>query len=113
MDGSEYQETINAEVRARRAAMNVLDVGDGASLRQIKRAWRKRCLETHPDRNPGDPDAERKFRLVNCAYSLLTDGIPCGELLTQDAEPERSPSHSRYDLSSHWGFYLWWRETFF
>ncbi len=113
MDGSEYQEVIAAEVRARRVAMNVLGVGERASLHQIKRAWRRRCLETHPDRNSGDPDAERRFRLVNCAYRLLTDGTPCDDLLTQGAEPERPPRRSKHDLSNPWGFYLWWRETFF
>ena len=113
MDDLEYQETIAVEVRARRVAMNLLGVGESASLRQIKRAWRKRCLETHPDRNPGDSDAEKKFRLVNCAYRLLTDGTPCEELLTEGAEAERPLLRGRYNISNAWGFYLWWRETFF
>jgi preprotein translocase subunit Sec63 len=113
MDGLEYQEIITAEVRARRTAERVLGVDESASLREIRRAWRKRCLETHPDHNPDDPDAERKFRLVNCAYRLLTDGSPCDELLTQGAKVERTPLHGRYNIFNAWGFYLWWRETFF
>jgi len=112
-DGLEYQETLAAETQARRVAMNVLGVGESASLRQIKRAWRKRCLETHPDRNLDNPDAERQFQLVNCAYRLLTDGTPCDELLTQGVEGERPPLRSRYNVSNAWGFHLWWRETFF
>jgi len=113
MNGSEYQKIITDEARARRAARRVLGVAESASLRQIRRAWRKRCLETHPDRNPGNPEAEREFRLVNCAYRLLTDGTPCDELLTQGAEAEPTPLRGRYNILNAWGFYLWWRETFF
>jgi len=113
MDGFEYQEALTREARARRKAMDVLGVAESASLRQIRRAWRKRCMETHPDRHAGDPEAEEEFRLVNCAYRLLANGTPCDDLLTQAAEPERPPTHSRYNLLNRWGFFLWWRETFF
>jgi len=113
MNGPEYQDLIAAEVRAKRAAMSVLGLGEVASPDDIRRAWRKRCLETHPDRNPGDPDAERRFRLANCAYRLLTDGTPCDELLSNSVQPEQPPRHSKYNLSNAWGFYLWWRERFF
>ena len=101
------------EIEAKRLARRVLGIDEVASPRQIKRAWRKRCLETHPDRNPGDPHAKRSFRLVNCAYRLLYDGTPCDELLTHVAELERMPIHNKYNLSNAWGFYLWWREKFF
>ena len=113
MSNLEYQKPIAAEIRARHVAMNVLGVHESASLRQIKRAWRKRCLETHPDRHAIDPAAEKKFQLVNCAYRLLTDGTPCAELLTHGAKAEQTPPHDRYNTSNAWGFYLWWRETFF
>jgi len=113
MDGAEYQEDIAGELRARRAAAAVLGVGEGASLSQIKRAWRKRCLETHPDRNADDPDAEKRFHLVNCAYRFLTEGTPCRELPTHNAGREETPRHGKYDISNAWGFYLWWKEKFF
>ena len=96
-----------------RLARRVLGIGDGASACEMKRAWRRRCLETHPDQNPEDPSAEQRFRLVNCAYRLLTEGTPCPELMAHVADTKRSPRHSAYDLSNAWGFYLWWRETFF
>jgi hypothetical protein len=113
MDRPEYQEIIAAEVRARRAARNELGVGEGASPREVTRAWRKRCLETHPDRNPGAPDADRKFRLVNCAYRLLTDGTPCEDLLANDIQLAETPRSGKYDLSNDWGYFLWWKEAFF
>jgi len=113
MNGTTFQHECMQEIEARRLARRVLGIGEVASPCEIRRAWRRRCLETHPDRNPGDPDAEQRFRRVNCAYRLLTDGTQCHELLTHGAELERSQCHHKYDLSNPWGFYLWWRETFF
>jgi hypothetical protein len=105
----EYARTRELERLARR----VLEVDEGASLQDIRRAWRRRCFDTHPDRHPDDPDAERKFRMVECAYRLLTDGIPCDELLTEGAQVERTTLHGRYSTLNAWGFYVWWRETYF
>jgi len=113
MNKAGIQEGYSRPPDVGRLARQVLRVGEGASPSEIKRAWRKRCRETHPDRNPDDPDAERKFRLVNGAYRFLTEGVPCPDLSDHDAESGRPPSHSKYDLSNPWGFYLWWREKFF
>ena len=113
MDETIFQQEHIREIEAKQIARRVLGIGEIASPREIKRAWRRRCLETHPDRNPGDPDAERRFRLVNCAYRLLTEGTPCDELLTNNAESEEPPKHGKYNLSNAWGFYLWWRDRFF
>jgi curved DNA-binding protein CbpA len=113
MDSYANLEKVKARARARCTARRVLGVGDDASAEQIKEAWRRLCLRTHPDRNPEDPDAEEKFRKVNCAYGLLIEGTPCEELLLKDEDADRTPSNGRYDMSNTWGFYLWWRETFF
>ena len=42
----------------------VLDVERDASPEEIKKAYRKAALKWHPDRNPGDPKAEEKFKLI-------------------------------------------------
>ena len=52
----------------------VLGVERSASEQDIKRAYRKLALELHPDRNPGDPHAEEKFKEASEAYSVLCDG---------------------------------------
>lgn len=113
MNEAIFQQECMRKIEIRRLARQVVGVGEAASPCEIRRAWRRKCLETHPDRNPGDPDAERRFRLVNCAYRLLAEGTPCHELLTHGAELQKTPGHSKYDLSNTWGFYLWWRERFF
>ena len=51
----------------------VLGVSKGASDEEIKKAYRKLAKKYHPDMNPGDKEAEAKFKEVNEAYSILSD----------------------------------------
>jgi molecular chaperone DnaJ len=51
----------------------LLGVGRNANEEEIKRAYRKLALQYHPDRNPGDKQAEEKFKEVSEAYSVLSD----------------------------------------
>lgn len=51
----------------------VLGVGRDATQEEIKRAFRRKARETHPDANPGDADAEHRFREAALAYEVLSD----------------------------------------
>ncbi len=65
----------------------VLGLSKGASDDEIKKAFRKLAMKYHPDKNPGDKEAEEKFKEINEAYAVLSD-------------PEQK---SKYDRFGHAG----------
>ena len=51
----------------------LLGISRNTGEEDIKKAYRKLALQYHPDRNPGDKQAEEKFKEVSEAYSVLSD----------------------------------------
>lgn len=72
---------------AKRDYYEVLGLEKSATAEEIKKAYRKTALKYHPDRNPGDKEAEEKFKEAAEAYSVLSD-------------PEK---RQRYDQFGHAG----------
>ncbi|MDH3216260.1 MAG: molecular chaperone DnaJ [Candidatus Krumholzibacteria bacterium] len=58
---------------AKRDYYDVLSVDREATTDQIKKAYRKQALRYHPDRNPGDKEAEEQFKEATEAYEVLRD----------------------------------------
>ncbi len=58
---------------ARRDYYDILGVSRTASEAEIKRAYRRLAMKYHPDRNPGDREAEARFKEINEAYEVLRD----------------------------------------
>lgn len=50
----------------------ILEVPRGATADEIKKAYRKKALKYHPDKNPGDAEAERRFKDISEAYEVLS-----------------------------------------
>ncbi|MDG2372402.1 MAG: molecular chaperone DnaJ [Flavobacteriaceae bacterium] len=67
---------------------DVLGISKGASAGEIKKAYRKKAIEFHPDKNPGDQKAEANFKKAAQAYEILGD-------------PEKK---SKYDQFGHAAF---------
>ena len=66
----------------------ILGVSKTATAAEIKRAYRKKAIQYHPDKNPGDKEAEEKFKEAAEAYEVLSD-------------PEKK---ARYDQFGHQAF---------
>ena len=58
---------------AQRDYYEILGVARGASEEEIKRAYRKQAVKFHPDKNPGDRQAEENFKELGHAYEILMD----------------------------------------
>ncbi len=58
---------------AKKDYYELLGLEKSASEEEIKKAFRKSALKYHPDRNPGDKEAEEKFKELNEAYQVLSD----------------------------------------
>lgn len=65
----------------------VLGVSRDATADDVKKAYRQMALKYHPDKNPGDPEAERRFKEAAEAYEILSD----------------PPKRQRYDRYGHAG----------
>jgi molecular chaperone DnaJ len=58
---------------SKRDYYEILEVAKTASKEELKKAYRKQALKYHPDRNPGDADAEHKFKEAAEAYEVLSN----------------------------------------
>jgi molecular chaperone DnaJ len=72
---------------AKRDYYDILDVSKNATAEEIKKAYRQKALKFHPDKNPGDSEAEEKFKEAAEAYEILSN-------------PEKK---QRYDQFGHAG----------
>ena len=64
---------LTKEQREKRAALEVLNLTDGATQAEIKIAFRDLAKKHHPDTNQGDEAAAERFKSVCAAYELLKE----------------------------------------
>lgn len=67
-----------------------MGVARDATEEQIRKAYRKLAMKYHPDRNPGDADADAKFKEIQSAYDVLSDSDKKRLYDMQTASPRRA-----------------------
>lgn len=72
IDEEGWAEKIFHEEYAQQEARKILEVDENADLETLKKAYKCAYLKYHPDHNPNNPDADKRFLLVQCAYEFLT-----------------------------------------
>jgi len=58
---------------SKRDYYETLEVSRDASAAELKKAFKKKAMKFHPDRNPDDPEADAKFKEAAEAYEVLND----------------------------------------
>jgi len=96
-------------MRRNRRAREILGVDERAGAPEIKRAFWGLAMRYHPDRNPGDSEAEQTFASIKRAYEYLLHK-------SADPPPGPAPGQSerpggKYGRNS-WGYFCQWREAF-
>lgn len=81
----------------------VLGVPQGATEDEIKKAYRKKAKEYHPDLHPNDPVAVKKMQEVNEAYDMLMNPEKYANQRAQQQRPQSSQQYNPYNRSSSQG----------
>ena len=72
----------------------VLGLQKGATDDEIKKAYRKLAKQYHPDLNPDNPEAEAKFKEINEANDVLSEGQGDHRRLQRGKQPQKPERHS-------------------
>lgn len=78
-----------------------LGVTKNASIEDIRSAYRKLALKYHPDRNPGDGDAEAKFKAISEAYDILSDATKRQAYDVSSLRPPPLPPRRGRSVADH------------
>lgn len=78
-----------------RECYDILQVQKGADLETVKKAYRKRAFELHPDLNPGNLEASRQFQLLNEAYVALSAMLKPVEEARQKAKASQKTAQGQ------------------
>ncbi|CAF0837037.1 unnamed protein product [Didymodactylos carnosus] len=64
----------------------VLDIDPNSSVEDVKKAYKRKVLEYHPDKNPNNPNAKENFQLIQKAYEILSKDEESGSQVNYDSD---------------------------
>jgi DnaJ-class molecular chaperone len=104
----DFLERANREIELERKARRILGVEPEASAAEIKKAFWLLAMEHHPDKNPADREAERRFLALLAAYKYLVKDADVREV-----EDIVEGQEARATLEENpWKYFAWWRGQF-
>lgn len=112
MREKDWQAEIAQMQERDRKSRALLGVSETADRTEIHRAFRRASVMHHPDKNPDDAGAPRRFHLICCAYKFLIEGRACAALDATDSPPA-PVTDGGYFLENPWGYWCWWRDKYF
>jgi len=113
MDENFFQKQAIEHVRLEKLARKILGVADNAGILEIKKAYWLLAMKYHPDKNPGDRESLRKFHNIKNAYNFLVKGERGLDVHQDSHEKFPSSISDEFNTDNPWGYFLWWRDTFF
>lgn len=103
---------LRKQVKGEKLARRILGVDENASPQELKRAWRARARDLHPDTNDDDSEAARRFKIARLAYRCLQGNGDCVRLLEMEGT-EKAVTGEEDEAENQWSYYLDWKERFF
>ena len=89
-----YLKLKGVQKPVRKEYLQILGLNEDASDKQIKKAWKKKALQFHPDKNPSD-NAQKEFIKICDAYQKLSDET--FEKIEEFIQPEANEFHKKYN----------------
>jgi curved DNA-binding protein CbpA len=110
----DFHEEARKALKKEKLARRILGVKEHDGPDTIKKAFWLLAMKYHPDKNPTDREAERRFQNIVNAYDYLMKGRRRGAVL-EDLKREDKENRRRgdFNVENVWGYYLWWRDSFF
>ena len=95
------------DLKTRHAACKILGVSEVEGKEAIQKAYRRASLKYHPDHNPTDKDAHKRFLRVKRAYEFTAKDKPCLILLDEIESWPGVTEDGRYEFDNLWRHFLW------
>ena len=107
-----FMNKINFDIETRKIACKILEIKENTDIEHVKKAYRRAAVKYHPDHSSNKVEANKRFKLIKCAYELLAFDKPCDKIFEESSQCLDIFKGNKYNLENNWGHFLWWKERF-